>query len=41
MIYGYAKVGEKREALRLFKQNSFGNLNVDNFTFSIQTILRF
>jgi hypothetical protein len=35
MIYGYAKLGEDKKTLGLFKQTLFGNLNFNNFTFSV------
>ncbi|KAG6640894.1 putative pentatricopeptide repeat-containing protein At5g52630 [Carya illinoinensis] len=34
MIYGYAQLGDDEEALRLFKQALFENLDVNDFTFS-------
>uniref|UniRef100_A0A2N9IZ22 DYW domain-containing protein n=1 Tax=Fagus sylvatica TaxID=28930 RepID=A0A2N9IZ22_FAGSY len=34
MIYGYAQLGEDEEALRLFKQALFVNLDVNDFTFT-------
>lgn len=34
MIYGYAQLGVDEEALRLFKQALFENLDVNDFTFS-------